>query len=147
MCEVLYVDMTPHVTNNRAKLTPIAEKFADQEPLFGIEQEYNFFQDGRPFGFPLGGFPAPQGFYYCGIGADEVFGREIVEAHMDACIEAGIGTLRHQRRGHARPVGVPGRPAEPARRVGPALGRPLAALPHRRGLRHRGHHLAEAGLG
>ena len=70
---------------------PIAEKYADQEPLFGIEQEYNFFQDGRPFGFPVGGFPAPQGFYYCGIGADEVFGREIVEAHMDACIEAGIG--------------------------------------------------------
>ena len=91
MCEVLYVDMTPHVTNNRAKLAPIAEKFAGQEPLFGIEQEYNFFQDGRPFGFPVGGFPAPQGFYYCGIGADEVFGREIVEAHIDACIEAGIG--------------------------------------------------------
>ena len=91
MCEVLYVDMTPHVTNNRAKLRPIAEKFEGQEPLFGIEQEYNFFQDGRPFGFPVGGFPAPQGFYYCGIGADEVFGREIVEAHLDACIEAGIG--------------------------------------------------------
>ena len=91
MCEVLYTDMTPHVTNNRAKLVPIAEKFAGQESLFGIEQEYNFFQDGRPFGFPPGGFPAPQGFYYCGIGADEVFGREIVEAHMDACLEAGIG--------------------------------------------------------
>ena len=91
MAEVLYTDLTPHVSNHRAKLVPIAEKFAGQEPLFGIEQEYNFFQDGRPFGFPLGGFPAPQGMYYCGIGADEVFGREIVEAHMDACIEAGIG--------------------------------------------------------
>ena len=91
MCDVLYTDMTPHVTNMRAKLVPIAEKFAGQESLFGIEQEYNFFQDGRPFGFPAGGFPAPQGFYYCGIGADEVFGREIVEAHMDACLEAGIG--------------------------------------------------------
>jgi glutamine synthetase len=91
MCEVLYVDMTPHITNNRAKLVPIAEKYADQEPLFGIEQEYNYFQDGRPFGFPVGGFPAPQGFYYCGIGADEVYGRDVVEAHLDACIEAGLG--------------------------------------------------------
>ncbi len=91
MCDVLYTDMTPHVTNMRAKLVPIAEKFAGQESLFGIEQEYNFFQDGRPFGFPAGGYPAPQGFYYCGIGADEVFGREIVEAHMDACLEAGLG--------------------------------------------------------
>ncbi len=91
MCDVLYTSMEPHVTNMRALLEPIAEKFKGQEPLFGIEQEYNFFQDGRPFGFPPGGFPAPQGFYYCGIGADEVFGREIVEAHMDACLEAGIG--------------------------------------------------------
>ena len=91
MCDVLYTNMQPHVTNMRALLEPIAEKFKGQEPLFGIEQEYNFFQDGRPFGFPPGGFPAPQGFYYCGIGADEVFGREIVEAHMDACLEAGIG--------------------------------------------------------
>ena len=45
--------------------------------------------------------------------------------------------LGHQRRGHARPVGVPGRPAEPARRVRPAVGGPLAALPRRRGLRRR----------
>lgn len=90
MCEVLYTSMEPHVSNQRAKLVTVAEKFADQEPLFGIEQEYNFFQDGRPFGFPPGGFPAPQGFYYCGVGADEVFGREIVEAHLDACLEAGL---------------------------------------------------------
>jgi glutamine synthetase len=92
LCEVLLTDMTPHPTNTRAMLAPIAEKFAAQEPLFGIEQEYTFFKDERPYGFPLGGgFPAPQGFYYCGIGADEVFGRDIVEAHMEACLEAGIG--------------------------------------------------------
>src|SRR5881394_3079594 len=34
MCEVLLPDMTPHDTNTRALLRPIAEKFADQEPLF-----------------------------------------------------------------------------------------------------------------
>src|SRR4051794_8009532 len=78
MCEVLLTDMTPHVTNTRAQLESVPEKFAAQEPLFGIEQEYTFFEDGRPLGFPAGGFPAPQGFYYCGVGADEVFGRDIV---------------------------------------------------------------------
>ena len=72
-------------------MQPIAEKFASQEPLFGIEQEYTFFKDGRPHGFPVRGFPAPQGFYYCGIGADEVFGRDVVEAHLDACLDAGLG--------------------------------------------------------
>jgi glutamine synthetase len=91
MCEVLLTDMTPHATNTRAQLEPLATKYASQEPLFGIEQEYTFFQDGRPLGFPAAGFPAPQGFYYCGIGADEVFGRDIVEAHLDACLIAGLG--------------------------------------------------------
>ena len=90
MSEVLLTDMTPHPTNTRALLAPVAEKFAGQEPLFGIEQEYTFFKDGRPHGFPESGFPAPQGFYYCGVGADEVFGRDIVETHLDACLDAGL---------------------------------------------------------
>jgi glutamine synthetase len=92
MCEVLLTDMSPHPTNTRAALAVSAKKYADQEPLFGIEQEYTFFEQGRPLGFPAGGgFPEPQGFYYCGVGADEVFGRDAVEAHLDACVEAGIG--------------------------------------------------------
>lgn len=91
MCEVFLVDDTPHPSNTRAPLRTVAERYADQEMWFGIEQEYTFFKDGRPLGFPVGGYPEPQGFYYCGVGADEVFGREVVEAHMEACIEAGIG--------------------------------------------------------
>jgi glutamine synthetase len=90
LAEVLLVDMAPHPTNTRAGLQEVAERYADAEPLFGLEQEYTFFQDGRPLGFPVGGFPAPQGFYYCGVGADEVHGREIVEAHLDACLAAGL---------------------------------------------------------
>ncbi len=82
--------MTPHVTNTRALLAPIADKYAAHEALFGIEQEYTFFDRGRPLGFPAGGFPAPQGFYYCGVGADEVYGRDVVEAHLDACLTAGL---------------------------------------------------------
>ena len=37
--------------------------------------------DGTPYGFPVGGFPAPQGPYYCGVGAGRVVGREIIEEH------------------------------------------------------------------
>jgi glutamine synthetase len=92
LAEVLLPDsMAPHTTNTRAACVEVAKKYKAHEPLFGIEQEYTFFKDGRPLGFPAQGYPAPQGPYYCGVGADEVFGRDIVEAHTTACIQAGIG--------------------------------------------------------
>ncbi|WP_059008934.1 glutamine synthetase [Streptomyces specialis] len=84
-------DDTPHVSNTRALLRPVAERFAAQEPIFGIEQEYTFFKGSRPLGFPENGFPAPQGGYYCGVGADEIYGRDVVEAHLDNCLKAGLG--------------------------------------------------------
>ncbi|MDF5757556.1 glutamine synthetase [Spongiactinospora sp. TRM90649] len=90
LCEVLLPDGSPHPSNTRSELSAVSERFEDQEPIFGIEQEYTFFKDGRPLGFPSGGFPAPQGFYYCGVGADEVYGREVVETHLDACLNAGL---------------------------------------------------------
>jgi glutamine synthetase len=97
MCEVLNVDMTPHSSNTRSACVESAANFAEFEPWFGMEQEYTFYEQsydslkyGQPLGFPPSGYPAPQGGYYCGVGADEVYGREISEAHATACIEAGL---------------------------------------------------------
>lgn len=90
LCEVFNADDTVHETNTRAKLREVAEKYKEHESWFGIEQEYTLFQGIKPLGWPDNGFPAPQGGYYCGVGADEVFGRPIVEAHMDACIRADL---------------------------------------------------------
>ena len=90
MCEVYSADGKPHPTNTRAALVKTAKKYAKHEALFGIEQEFTFFKEGRPYGFPVGGFPAPQGGYYCGVGSDEIFGREIVEEHLDNCLAAGL---------------------------------------------------------
>ena len=90
MCEVLLPNMTPHPSNTRAACEAVAGKFESLDTWFGIEQEYTFFQGARPLGFPENGFPAPQGGYYCGVGYDEVFGRDIVEDHMDACIRAEL---------------------------------------------------------
>ena len=90
LCEVLLITMKPHPTNKRAALVATAKKYAKHEMWFGIEQEYTFFDGIKPLGWPDNGFPAPQFGYYCGVGADEIFGREIVEAHSDACIAAGL---------------------------------------------------------
>ncbi len=90
MCEVLNTDMTPHESNTRARLADLAERYAHHEALYGIEQEYTFFENGTPLGWPESGYPGPQGPYYCSVGADTAYGRDLVEAHMDACIAAGI---------------------------------------------------------
>ena len=90
MCEVLNTDMTPHPSNTRAACVESYEKYKGHEPWFGLEQEYTFFKDGRPHGWPLGGYPAPQGGYYCGVGSDEIWGRDVVEVHTKACMVAGL---------------------------------------------------------
>src|SRR3546814_493896 len=74
--EVLDIDMKPHVSNTRSATAALAEKYADQDMWFGMEQEYTFLEDGHPLGWPRGGYPGPQGPYYCGVGADEVSGRD-----------------------------------------------------------------------
>ncbi|MFP5327422.1 MAG: glutamine synthetase GlnII [Acidimicrobiia bacterium] len=91
LAEVLNIDMQPHPSNTRALLKPVADKFESQEPIFGIEQEYTLFKGSRPLGFPdSGGYPGPQGPYYCGVGQDDIYGRPLVEAHMKACLDAGL---------------------------------------------------------
>ncbi len=90
LCEVLNADGSVHPSNTRARLRQVAKKYKKHDAWFGIEQEYTFFQGARPLGWPDAGFPAPQGGYYCGVGADEVFGRDVVDAHTEACMRAGL---------------------------------------------------------
>ena len=90
MCEVLNADGSVHESNNRAACAEISEKYASEKAWFGIEQEYTFYNGSNPLGFPEDGYPAPQGEYYCGVGADNIYGREIVEEHMQLCLDAGL---------------------------------------------------------
>jgi glutamine synthetase len=84
-------DGSPHPTNQRSKLrAAMAAGGAAHDPWIGFEQEYTLFQGRNPLGWPDGGYPAPQGPFYCGVGSDEVFGRDLIEAHTQACLHAGI---------------------------------------------------------
>jgi len=88
MNEVLNSDGTAHESNGRATI----EDDDDDDFWFGFEQEYFLWDTDidRPPGFPAQGFPRPQGPYYCSVGGSNAFGRDIVEEHLDACLEAGI---------------------------------------------------------
>src|ERR1700704_1816403 len=87
MCEVLNADGKPHQSNGRALIDD-----DDNDFWFGFEQEYFLWnpETDRPIGFPEGGFPRPQGPYYCSVGALNAYGRAIVEEHLDACLDAGL---------------------------------------------------------
>ncbi|KAG9301733.1 hypothetical protein G9A89_003279 [Geosiphon pyriformis] len=84
-------DGTPNRTNYRYTCNKIMQQYANHEPWFGIEQEYTLFDtDGQVLGWPKGGYPGPQGPYYCSVGANVAFGRDVVEAHYRACLYAGV---------------------------------------------------------
>ena len=87
MTEVLTSDGKPHPSNGRATIDD-----QDDDFWFGFEQEYFLWDPAtnKPLGFPAEGYPAPQGPYYCSVGATHAYGREIVEEHMDLCIDAGL---------------------------------------------------------
>ena len=87
MCEVMNADGSPHSSNGRATIED-----DDNDFWFGFEQEYFLWnpETNKPLGFPENGYPAPQGPYYCSVGASNAFGREVVEEHLDVCLEAGL---------------------------------------------------------
>ena len=87
MTEVLNADGTPHESNGRATIEDDDDDF-----WFGFEQEYFLWnpETNLPPGFPAGGYPPPQGPYYCSVGARNAYARELIDKHLDLCLEAGL---------------------------------------------------------
>lgn len=91
LCDTYLPDGKPTPTNHRNSCAESMNKIRDQDPWFGVEQEYTFLDlYGRPYGWPKGGYPAPQGPYYCGVGCGKVTARDVVNVHYRACLHAGI---------------------------------------------------------
>jgi len=92
LCDTYTASGIPLESNKRYWANSLFNKALDEKPWYGIEQEY-FLMDkktGKPLGFPEEGLPNPQGQYYCSVGTDNAFGREVIEEHLDACLKAGI---------------------------------------------------------
>lgn len=91
LAETWMSDGKPNAFNFRHDAAVVMKAHEKHEFWFGLEQEYTLLDfEGWPYGWPKGGFPAPQGPYYCGVGTGKVFCRDIVEAHYKACLYAGI---------------------------------------------------------
>jgi len=92
MCDCYDSNGKPIPTNTRYHCAQVMEQAKDLEPWFGVEQEYFLMKtsDNKPIGFPKQGYAAPQGPYYCGVGAENAFGRDVADAHWRACVYAGI---------------------------------------------------------
>ena len=90
LCDTYLPNGQPHITNHRAGAVEIFDKKLDEEPWFGLEQEY-FLVDlktGKPLGCE---YSIPeQGPFYCGVGGGNALGRDIVEDHLEKCLYAGL---------------------------------------------------------
>jgi glutamine synthetase len=90
-----FQELIPNNTNFRAFAKPIFDQGAAEEAWYGIEQEYTLLQEKnrfqiRPYGWPGAGYPGNQGPYYCSVGGNVCFGRDVADAHYKACLYAGI---------------------------------------------------------
>ena len=100
LCEAWLLDreedaFVPANTNFRHFASQILDKNKDAGDLYGFEQEYTLMtgkleSDKWPLGWPIGGFPDPQGPYHCAVGATVSFGRPISDAHYKACLYCGL---------------------------------------------------------
>jgi glutamine synthetase len=102
LCECYNIDLTPHLTNKRHTCFTTYSKCNKDEFLFGIEQEYILFERNKqnlsesgcnlPYMWKEHDNPeiGDQNPYYCSIGGDRNFGREIINKHLQLCLETGI---------------------------------------------------------
>ena len=89
LCETTRPDGTYLENSHRHWANEIFEKNKDAEPWFGLEQEYFMINTvtQKPLGYDEN---KTQGQFYCSVGAENAFGRDLAEEHLHVCIAAGI---------------------------------------------------------
>lgn len=92
LCDCYDRNDKPIKSNTRFNSDKILEQFKEEQMWFGLEQEFVLknAETDTIVGWPPNGLPEPQGKYYCGVGSDRTFYRNVVEEHFAKCIAAGI---------------------------------------------------------
>ncbi len=89
LCDTYTPAGEPLANNHRVWAESVFNRGLEQEPWFGLEQEY--FLMHPELNLPLGFSPdKKQGQFYCSAGAENTFGREVAEEHLLCCLKAGI---------------------------------------------------------
>ena len=89
ICDTYDENGNPTKSNNRYEANKNFNKNINSKPWFGLEQEY-FMIDPvsmKPLGYDE---DKKQGQFYCGVGSENAFGRELVLEHAEMCLEYGI---------------------------------------------------------
>ncbi len=89
LCDT-YKPTGEHISNNhRIWAKELFDKKLEEEPWFGLEQEYFMIdpETMKPIGYDE---TKTQGQYYCSVGSENTFGRHIAEHHLQVCMLAGI---------------------------------------------------------
>lgn len=86
ICDTYTPDGKPFYKNTRYIANSIFNAKLDEEPWFGIEQEYFLIDPKTMAPIGCGDTTKTQGQYYCSVGYENAFGRNIVEEHMNECL-------------------------------------------------------------
>lgn len=89
LCDTYTPEDEPLSNNHRHWAHKIFQNKNEEKPWFGLEQEY--FMMDKDTKLPLGFQPKQkQGQYYCSVGSENAFGRDIAEEHLQCCVDAEI---------------------------------------------------------
>lgn len=97
LCETYLPDGTPAASNFRNLASKVfnEQEVQKEEIWFGMEQEYILMKESKdgscaPIAWSESQSKKPQGPFYCGVGAGRALNREVVEEHLQVCLEAGL---------------------------------------------------------
>lgn len=97
LCDTYKTNGEPHKTNKRYNAVKIFEKYKEQVPMYGLEQEFFLMKPGTkiPLSFPstngqLQPQLGPQGPYYCSVGSSKCYHREIIEEFYNKALYTGL---------------------------------------------------------